>query len=111
MVSCPAGNICLAVSFRSGQLWWHDRPPDRKPADQPSGWTSDSNNVTTQAIWTPNSNFVASFRFSRGFLNERSSAYFIPQETRFTCGGLAVPTDAGCAPRFLKHPEQQQHLL
>lgn len=68
------------------------------------GGRQNSNNFTSQAVWTPTSNFVASFRFSRGFLNERSSAYFIPQETRFICTGLSVPTDAGCALGFSSVP-------
>lgn len=61
------------------------------------GGRQNANNVTTQAVWTPTSNLVASFRFARGFLNERLSAYFIPNETRFRCLGLGVPTGAGCA--------------
>jgi hypothetical protein len=64
------------------------------------GGRQNSNNVATQAVWTPKSNLVGTFRFSRGFLNEKLSSYFIPQATRFICGGTSVPTNAGCALNF-----------
>lgn len=64
------------------------------------GGRQNSNNVSTQAVWTPSSKLVATFRFSRGFLNEKLNSYFIPQETRFICTGLAVPANAGCVLGF-----------
>jgi len=64
------------------------------------GGRQNSNNVTTQTVWTPTSKLVASFRFSRGFLNERLTAYFIPTQTRYACAGLNFPADAGCAQGF-----------
>ena len=64
------------------------------------GGRQNSKNVTAQAVWTPNSKIVSSFRFSRGFLNERLTAYFIPAQTRYACAGLNFPTDAGCVQGF-----------
>lgn len=70
------------------------------------GGRQNSNNVSTQAVWTPKSNLVATFRFARGFLNERSSAYFIPNTTRFVCSSssLSIPTGAGCGLGFSTFP-------
>lgn len=64
------------------------------------GGRQNSNNVTMQAVYTPTSNLVTTFRFSRGFLNEKLNSYFIPQQTRFSCGGLTPPAAAGCALGF-----------
>ncbi len=64
------------------------------------GGRQNSNNVTTQAVYTPTSNLVATFRFSRGFLNEKLNSYFIPQQTRFICGGLTPPAGANCVLGF-----------
>lgn len=44
-----------------------------------------SNNFTFQAAWTPLSSVIASFRFSRGFLNEKGGNYFVPSATRYVC--------------------------
>jgi len=93
----PAGNINIGgapptVNFGGsiGTLSGHALT-DRQ------GGRQNANNVSTQAVWTPTGNLVASFRFSRGFLNEKLGAYFIPNETRFRCLGLGVPSGAGCA--------------
>ncbi|MBS1811036.1 MAG: TonB-dependent receptor [Acidobacteria bacterium] len=66
------------------------------------GGRQNANNVTTQAVWSPTSNFIASFRFSRGFLNERLGSYFVPIATRFRCVGIAseIPAAAGCGAGF-----------
>lgn len=68
------------------------------------GGRQNANNVTTQAVWTPTSTLVASFRFSRGFLNEKLNSYFIPRQTRFRCptatGAIAPPAEAGCSLGF-----------
>jgi hypothetical protein len=60
------------------------------------GGRQNANNTTFQAVWTPTSKLITSFRFSRGFLNEKLNSYFIPQQTRFICTGLTVPPSAGC---------------
>lgn len=64
------------------------------------GGRQNSNNVSTQAVWTPSDKLVATFRFSRGFLNEKLNSYFIPQQTRFICGGLTPPAGANCVLGF-----------
>ncbi len=68
------------------------------------GGRQNSNNVTFSAVWTPTSKLVTSFRFSRGFLNEKLNSYFIPSETRFVCGGTQPPPGAGCALGFANLP-------
>lgn len=53
-----------------------------------TGGRQNSNNVTGQAIYTPTANLVATFRYGRGFLNEKPNAYGIPSVTRYRCQGL-----------------------
>jgi outer membrane receptor protein involved in Fe transport len=52
------------------------------------GGRQNANNTTASAVWTPNNSIVSSFRFSRGFLNEKLNSYYIPNETRFQCSGV-----------------------
>jgi Carboxypeptidase regulatory-like domain/TonB-dependent Receptor Plug Domain len=49
------------------------------------GGRVNSNNITSQAIWTATNNIIVSGRFTRGFLNERPTSYFIPNATRVSC--------------------------
>ena len=100
----PAGNYQIGGVIPSVNFGGNIGRLTGRELTSRQGGRQNSNNVTTQAVWTPTSNFVASFRFSRGFLNERSSAYFIPNETRFICTGLSVPTEAGCALGFSNIP-------
>src|SRR6266542_2853424 len=64
------------------------------------GGRQNANNVTFQTVYTPTSTLVSSFRFSRGFLNEKLNSYFIPKQTRFRCIDLAPPSAAGCVAGF-----------
>ncbi|MDQ3011308.1 MAG: TonB-dependent receptor, partial [Acidobacteriota bacterium] len=96
----PQGNIVIGAipptvnfggsigSLTGARLW------------ERQGGRQNSNNISTQAVWTPTSNLVATFRFSRGFLNEKLNSYFIPQATRFICGGNNLPTTANCVNGF-----------
>ena len=61
------------------------------------GGRQNSNNFTAQASWTPLSSIIVSGRFSRGFLNERIAAYFVPSTTRYRCLGLTT-TGQTCTP-------------
>ncbi len=49
------------------------------------GGRQNSNNVTFQAVYTPLNWMVGSFRYSRGFLNEKLGNYFKPSGLRFLC--------------------------
>lgn len=49
------------------------------------GGMQTSNNVTGQAVYTPFSSVVATFRYSRGFLNEKIGNYFKPSGLRYIC--------------------------
>jgi hypothetical protein len=50
------------------------------------GGRQNGNNVTFQAVYTPFNNFVGSFRYSRGFLNEKLGNYFkVGGTTRYIC--------------------------
>ncbi|MFN0084869.1 MAG: TonB-dependent receptor domain-containing protein [Blastocatellia bacterium] len=89
------GGVIPSVNF-GGSI---GRLTGRQLTDRQGGRVN-SNNVTTQAVWTPTSNLVTTFRFSRGFLNEKLNSYFIPQQTRFICAGLTPPAGANCALGF-----------
>lgn len=56
------------------------------------GGRDNSNNVTGQAVYTPLENLVTSFRFSRGFLNERGDNYFAPSGNTYSCAAGSTPT-------------------
>jgi len=62
------------------------------------GGRQNANNVTGQAVYTPNGSLVLSFRFSRGFLNEKLNSYFIPNTPRFLCRQSSA--EGGCATSF-----------
>ncbi len=53
-----------------------------------NGGRTNSNNFTSQMVYTPISKLVATFRYGRTFLNEKGGNYAVPDETRFTCGGI-----------------------
>lgn len=69
------------------------------------GGRQTANNFTAQAVYTPNSNSVYSVRFSRGFLNEKLGAYFVPPGTQIVCsvGNTATNPNlypGGCSQGF-----------
>ena len=74
------------------------------------GGRVNSNNVTTQAIWTPTSQLVLTGRFSRGFLNNKGRNYFVPNQTQYQCVALSgvlgtfTPEQTGCTQGFLNFP-------
>lgn len=49
------------------------------------GGRNNSNNVTGQAVYTPFENVVTTFRYSRGFLNEKNGNYTIPSGNQYVC--------------------------
>ncbi|HEX8564091.1 MAG TPA: TonB-dependent receptor [Pyrinomonadaceae bacterium] len=54
------------------------------------GGRTNSNNFTSQLVWTPTSRMVTSLRYGRAFLNEKNGSYAVPVGTRFRCIGLAA---------------------
>lgn len=58
------------------------------------GGRQTSNNATGSVSWTPRSDMVASFRISRGFLNQKGNNYFPFLATSYRCpfGGAYCPT-------------------
>jgi hypothetical protein len=60
------------------------------------GGRQTGNNVTGQAIWTPSSALVASFRGSRGFLNQKGNNYFVFTGTSYRCTVSSGPNGAIC---------------
>jgi hypothetical protein len=74
------------------------------------GGRVNSNNVTSQAIWTPTSQLVVTGRFSRGFLNNKPRNYFVPNQTQYQCVALSgdlgtfTPAQTGCQQGFLNFP-------
>jgi len=61
------------------------------------GGRQNGNNVTAQAVYAATDNLVFSGRFSRGFLNEKLGAYFVPLGVQTVCSiGNSPPP----APQF-----------
>ena len=61
------------------------------------GGRQNGNNVTAQAVYTATDNLVFSGRFSRGFLNEKLGAYYVPLGVQIVCSiGNSPPP----APQF-----------
>jgi hypothetical protein len=95
----PVGNIAIGGAPPSAAL--DGTTYTGRDLTQLQGGRQNSNNVATQATWTPTSKFVSTFRFSRGFLNERLGAYAIPTVSRVICtAGFTIPAGAGCASGF-----------
>lgn len=63
------------------------------------GGRVNSNNLTGQAVYTPTSKLVATFRYAHGFLNEKPAGYGIPNTLRYRCQGVQGAynsTSTGC---------------
>jgi hypothetical protein len=75
------------------------------------GGRDNANNVTFQAVWTPINNLVTSFRYSRGFLNERGDNYFVPTGVTYSCAEGNTPTSTispdACTRGFVSASTQQ----
>lgn len=67
------------------------------------GGRVNSNNFTSQAVWTASPKVILSGRFTRGFLNEKNGSYAVPNATRIQCSGLTgtlgtfTNAQTGCA--------------
>lgn len=77
------------------------------------GGRDNSNNVTAQAIYTPWQSLITTFRFSRGFLNERGDNYFVPTGNTYSCAegntpGVVISPDA-CNRGFVS-PSTQRNV-
>ncbi len=66
------------------------------------GGRTNSNNFSSQAVWSPGQKAVISFRFGRSFLNEKGGvAYGVPSEERFICTGTTpYPAGTNCTINF-----------
>jgi hypothetical protein len=73
----PASN-CVNFGGNIGTLCGNDLTSRQ-------GGMQTSNNITGQAVYTPWSSLVGTFRYSRGFLNEKLGNYFKPSGLRFIC--------------------------
>jgi hypothetical protein len=62
------------------------------------GGRQNANNVTFQTVYTPLENLIASFRFSRGYLNEKGNNYFIPTGNQYSCTQGSNTIAGACAP-------------
>lgn len=58
------------------------------------GGRQTANNFRGEVAWTPTGNFVVTGRFSRGFLNQKGTNYFVFTGTSYRCpvGGTICPT-------------------
>lgn len=99
------GGVIPSVDF-GGSI---GRLTGRQLTDRQGG-RQNSNNVSTQAVYTPTSNLVFSGRFSRGFLNEKLGNYFVPTELRINCAfgsTTSNPIPGACAQGFLSPNNSQ----
>ena len=104
----PSGNISIGGSIPSTSFGGTLGTLVGNQLTNQQGGRQNASNVTAAAVWTPSSQVVASFRYSRGFLNEKLNSYFIPAETKFTCSNLAPPASAGCALGFTNFSTNSQ---
>jgi Carboxypeptidase regulatory-like domain/TonB-dependent Receptor Plug Domain len=67
------------------------------------GGRNNGNNVTGQAVYTIRDNLIATFRYSRGFLNEKGNNYFVPTGNQYNCtnGGGSTTVPGACSPNYL----------
>lgn len=74
------------------------------------GGMQTSKNVTFQAVYTPFSSVVGTFRYSRGFLNEKLGNYFKPAGDRYICltGNGAVNYGSGACTQGVNDPANDQ---
>lgn len=70
------------------------------------GGRQTSNNLTFQAVATPLNNIITSFRYSRGYLNEKLGNYFVPSGIQFVCtaGNNTTTTFPGGCPEGFTGP-------
>jgi hypothetical protein len=77
------------------------------------GGRDNSNNITAQAIYTPFQNLISSFRFSRGFLNERGDNYLVPTGNTYSCAEGNTPQNTispdACTYRYVS-PSTQRNI-
>jgi len=66
------------------------------------GGRNNGNNITGQAVYTVLDNLIVSFRYNRGFLNEKGNNYFVPTGNQYICtnGGGSTTVPGACAPNF-----------
>ncbi|MCI0486025.1 MAG: TonB-dependent receptor [Blastocatellia bacterium] len=97
----PNGAVAIGASPPSANLGEAGVLTGHRLSERQGG-RQNANSVTGQAVWTPTNKIVGSFRFARGFLNEKLNSYLVPNVTRFLCsaGGLNPPPAAGCALGF-----------
>jgi hypothetical protein len=76
------------------------------------GGRQNGNNITAQGVLTPTDDLVFSFRFSRGFLNEKLGAYFVPGGTQIVCtnGSTGANPIPGACPQGLTTPPNSETI-
>lgn len=74
------------------------------------GGRNTGTNVTGQGVYTITERLIGSFRYSRGYLNEKGNNYFVPTGTRFNCvaGNIGTTTFPGGCPQGLLTPSTTQ---
>lgn len=60
------------------------------------GGRNNANNLSFQAVYTPFQSLIGTFRYNRGFLNQRGNNYFVPTGNQYICqlgnvGGTTFP--------------------
>jgi len=60
------------------------------------GGRETANNLSTQAVWTPTSNFLLSGGYSRGFANEKGGNYYAVLNTQYICNAGSTTVAGAC---------------
>lgn len=76
------------------------------------GGRNNANNLTFQAVYTPFQSLIGSFRYNRGFLNQRGNNYFVPSGNQYICqlGNVGTTTFPGACDQGSVSPSTTQNL-
>lgn len=76
------------------------------------GGRNNGNNITSQAVFTPFENLVTTFRYNRGFLNEKGNNYFLPTGNQYVCtaGNVGTTIFPGACPQGFTSPSTTQNV-
>jgi Carboxypeptidase regulatory-like domain/TonB-dependent Receptor Plug Domain len=110
--AAPCGNICIGGGeprvFSNGQAFVGTAYTNLR------GGRVNSNNTTTQLVWTPSSKFFVNFRYGHNFLNDKPNSYGIGNQQRITCSSSGNPQNyagSGCTKGLTTLPANADAFL
>jgi hypothetical protein len=100
----PCGATCIGTSRAhaafNGQFY------NGADAYRLSGGRVNSNNTTTQLVWSPTAKFFMNLRYGHNFLNDKPDSYGVFGQQSVECSADGDPTayNSGCLPGFTNIP-------